>query len=304
MKEKIKTFFCVLILLGALPYIITSVLQGKAGVEKETSILPAKNQTEEKKDIEESLMGIVAKEMPITYEMEALKAQAVIARTNLMAALENGEELPEAVSREELMKLWGSDDSGRNYQRVTEAVKATEGVVITCQGDYIYAAFHAVSAGKTRNAAEALKNEKMPWLAGTDSREDVSSEDYLKVVFLEKEEFRRRLKQTYPEAAPEKENPLDGITIDSRDGGDYVIQMKIGEKIISGEDFRNALELNSACFYLKEVEGKVRIVTKGLGHGLGMSQYGANELAGQGAAYSEILGRYFKNVTIQKGTIQ
>lgn len=202
------------------------------------------------------------------------------------------------------MKLWGANDSGRNYRRLSDAVKATEGVVLTYQGDYIYAAFHAVSAGKTRSAAEALKNDEMPWLAGVDSREDISSEDYLKVVFLEKEEFGKRLNAAFPEAAPEKDNPLGSITIDARDRGDYVIQMKIGEKIISGEEFRNALELNSACFYLKEVEGKVRIVTKGLGHGLGMSQYGANALAGQGAAYSEILGCYFKNVTIQKGKIQ
>ena len=304
MKEKIKTFFCVLILLGALPYIITIVLQGKEGVEKETSFLPAENQAEEKTDIEESLVGIVAKEMPITYETEALKAQAVIARTNLMAALEKGEEPPKAISREELMKLWGADDSGRNYRRLSDAVKATEGVVLIYQGDYIYAAFHAVSAGKTRSAAEALKNDEMPWLAGVDSREDISSEDYLKVVFLVKEEFGKRLNAAFPEAAPEKDDPLGSITIDARDGGDYVIQMKIGEKTISGEEFRNALELNSACFYLKEVEGRVRVVTKGLGHGLGMSQYGANALAGQGAAYSEILGCYFKNVTIQKEKIQ
>lgn len=93
-------------------------------------------------------------------------------------------------------------------------------------------------------------------------------------------------------------NPLENISIGSRDEAGYVTEMKVGEKVISGEEFRNVMELNSSCFYMKEVEGKIRIVTKGLGHGLGMSQYGANEMALEGADYTEILSYYFKNIEI------
>lgn len=290
MKEKIKTFFCVLLLMAALPYILTIAFQGKG--QEEVS------ENTEIQETEEYLIGVVAREMPITYEMEALKAQAVIARTNLMAAMEKEEEFPETMSQEELLRLWGNGNFGENYQRAAEAVKETEGTVMTCQGSYIYGAFHAVSAGRTRSAKEALENETMPWLEGVESTGDIPAVDYLKVIFLKKEEFANHIKQGFPEMTVEIGNPLENISIGSRDEAGYVTEMKVGEKVISGEEFRNVMELNSSCFYMKEVEGKIRIVTKGLGHGLGMSQYGANEMALEGADYTEILSYYFKNIEI------
>lgn len=308
MKEKIKTFFCVLILLGALPYIITIVLQGNETKEKgqpssvlgNTEFFTDNSQDTDglNLDIESYVTGMVAKEIPVTYETEALKAQAVIARTNLMAAMEQKGELPETVSQKELLALWGEEEYGRNYRRLVSAVEDTKGVVITYQGNYIYAAFHAVSAGSTRSAGDALGKEDMIWLSAVESPEDIPAEDYLKVVFLGKEEFIQWISRAFPEVSVDKEHPLDSILVEERDKGCYVLQMKIGEKQISGEEFRNALELNSACFYLKEVEGEIRIVTKGLGHGLGLSQYGANQLAMEGLGYQEILSYYFKNVEI------
>lgn len=307
MKEKVKAFFCVLFLLGALPYIITMLLQGKEAGEKqipdsgiqiqETSKTSA-DEASQNLNIEEYLVGVTAQEIPITYETEALKAQAVAARTNLMAALENGEELPKTMSQEELLKLWGKDSFNRNYQRLADAVAATEGEVLVQNGAYIYAAFHAVSGGKTRNAREALGSQEMGWLESVDSNMDITSEDYLKVVFLDKEELTGRLQGTLGDFGTDVENPLEALEITARDEAGYVTQIKAGEKTVTGEEFRNALGLNSACFYMKEVEGRIRFVTKGLGHGLGMSQYGANELALEGYTYQEILNYYFKNIEI------
>ncbi len=305
MKEKIKTFLCVLVLVCALPYIITKCFDrsGKeSGTEGDMIRLPgteaAAGETKGAANLEEYLIGVVAKQMPMSYEPEALKAQAVIARTNLLAAKEKGEELPEGVLRDELLKLWGKEDFGSNYQKLVSAVKDTEGVVLTCQGSYIYAAFHAVSAGRTRSAAEALSNDKLPWLDCVDSDSDIASQDYLKVIFLEKSDFVKRLTKAFPKLSLDAEKPLDSIAASARDGAGYVTELKNGEETVNGEEFRNALGLNSACFYMKEVEGKIRIVTKGLGHGLGLSQYGANEMAKKGMKYSEILSYYFKNIEI------
>ncbi len=305
MKEKIKTFLCVLVLVCALPYIITKCFDrsGKeSGAGDDTVVLPGMEavtgETNGTEDMEEYLIGVVAKQVPMSYETEALKAQAVIARTNLLAAKEKGEELPEGVSRDELLKLWGKEDFGSSYQKLVNAVKDTEGVVLTYQGSYIYAAFHSVSAGRTRSAAEALLNDKLPWLDSVDSDSDIASQDYLKVIFLEKSDFVKRLTEAFPKLALDAEKPLDSIAASARDGAGYVTELKSGEETVSGEDFRNALGLSSACFYLKEVEGKIRIVTKGLGHGLGLSQYGANEMAKKGMNYAEILSYYFKNIEI------
>ena len=117
---------------------------------------------------------------------------------------------------------------------------------------------------------------------------------------MEKEEFLEKLREICPELKAGKENILESVEIQSRDSADYAVKVKVGEKEITGEEFRNSLGLNSACFYIKEVENKVRIVTKGLGHGLGLSQYGANELAKEGKNYKEILQYYYKEIQIKR----
>lgn len=297
MKEKIKRFFCILFLVCVLPYIITICLEKKTeGPKAEETIarLPGEGEI----DVENYLLGVLAAEIPVNYELEAIKAQAVIARTNLMAAIEAGTALPESLSREALQKLWGEEGFTEGYQKLLKAVESTRGVVMTYQGGYPYAAYHAVSAGHTRSAKEALGNDTMPWLEGTDSRMDIPSQDFLTVVFLEKKEFLDRLKAAFGDVPVSEEHPLEAVAISARDGGEYALEVAIGEKTVSGEEFRNGLELPSACLYLKEVEGKIRIVTKGLGHGLGMSQYGANVLAKEGSGYRDILNYYFKNIEI------
>ena len=250
-------------------------------------------------DAESYLTGILAKQIPLDYQDEAIKAQAVIARTSLTLALETeGQKLPDSMAREEMLKLWGQEGFEKNFQRLEEAAKATKGEILLYGGKPIQPAFHAVSAGKTRSAKEALQREDEPYLAGADSEMDIPSPDFLKVVFLEQKEFADKIKELCPEIS--EENILESVTVPKRDSADYAVQVNIGEKTVTGEEFRNCLNLNSACFYLKEVEGKVRIVTKGLGHGLGLSQYGANELAKEGKTYREILQYYYKDSSIEK----
>ena len=250
-------------------------------------------------DAESYLTGILAKQIPLDYQDEAIKAQAVIARTSLTLALETeGQKLPDSMAREEMLKLWGQEGFEKNFQRLEEAAKATKGEILLYGGKPIQPAFYAVSAGKTRSAKEALQREDEPYLAGADSEMDIPSPDFLKVVFLEQKEFADKIKELCPEIS--EENILESVTVPKRDSADYAVQVNIGEKTVTGEEFRNCLNLNSACFYLKEVEGKVRIVTKGLGHGLGLSQYGANELAKEGKTYREILQYYYKDSSIEK----
>lgn len=309
MKEKIKTFLAICILVLTVPYVVTFLFQGnETSVDSKAmkNILEQDSFEKQKAehtdlDMEEYLVGILAKEIPLDYELEAVKAQAVIDRTSLAAALENGEgELPASMSREEMLKLWGQNGFEQNYQMLEAAAEATAGEVMYYDGKPIHAAFHAVSAGKTRDAREALQREDEPYLAQADSAMDIPSPDFLKVIFMEKEEFYSKLKEACPELEAAPENILESVVVETRDSSGYVTQVKIGEKTVAGEEFRGYLGLNSACFSLKEVENKVRIVTKGLGHGLGLSQYGANELAKEGKNYKEILKHYYKDISIEK----
>lgn len=306
MKEKIKTFFSLCVLVLTVPYIVTLLFQGnEADTEsKKTELLTQEDlpitvdMNGQELEIEEYLAGIVAQQVPLDNQPEAVKAQAVIARTALLHAVEQKEELPESMSREEMLTLWGQDGFEKNYEVLENALEATEGEVLTYEEKLIQAAYHAVSAGKTRKAQEALGSE-LPYLDSVDSDVDIPSHDYLKVIFLEKSAFAEKLNQAVG-AGLTAETLMDQISVASRDTGDYVLQIQVGEKIMSGEEFRNCFELNSACFYIKEVEGKVRIVTKGLGHGLGLSQYGANVMAEEGSTYKEILQYYYKDVEITK----
>ena len=315
MKEKIKSFFAVCVLVLTVPYIITILFQGDktsmgdgggSDTQEESSqginlglsqsdfsaILQGTETEEAGTDIESYLVGILAKEIPLDYQYETIKAQAVIARTSLTAALESGEDgLPESMSREEMMELWGQNGFEENYRIVAMAVNDTQGEILTYEGKPIKAAFHAVSAGKTRSAEE-------PYLSSVESEMDIPSPDFLNVSFIEKSDFVNELKSSCPDVEVTEENVMEIVTVEERDDAQYALQVKIGEKTVTGEEFRGFLNLNSACFYIKEVEGKVRIVTKGLGHGLGFSQYGANELAKEGKDYKEILSYYYKNVEI------
>lgn len=307
MKEKIKTFLSLCVLIVAAPYIVTLLFQGNAkdADSKKTELLTQEDlpltveMDGQELEVEEYLAGIVAQQIPLSDQPEAIKAQAVIARTELLRAVKRKEKMPESMSREEMLTLWGQDGFEKNYQVLEEALEATEGEVLTYEGELIQAAFHAVSAGKTRRAKDALGSE-LPYLESVESDMDIPSHDFLRVIFLEKKEFAEKLNQACPEAGLTEDTVMKQVSAADRDASGYVLTIQVGDKTITGEEFRSCLNLNSSCCYIKEVEGKVRIVTKGLGHGLGLSQYGANALAEEGSSYSEILQYYYKNVEITK----
>ena len=265
----------------------------------EKRLLPQEKKDGQEIDEEEYLAGIVAEQIALDSQPEAIKAQAVIARTSLVCALENDEELPASMSREEMLSLWGQNGFEQNYRVLDEALAATQGEILVWKEKPIQAAFHAVSAGKTRDAKEALGVER-PYLSSVDSSIDIPSHDFLKVIYMEKKDLADKLNQACKEAGLTEESVTQGISVTKRDSGDYALEVAVGAQSMTGEEFRECLDLNSACFSIKEVEGKMRIVTKGMGHGVGLSQYGANEMAKAGSGYEEILNYYYQDVTIEK----
>lgn len=297
MKEKIKTFFSVCVLVIAIPYIVTLLFQGDETSITENSTLA---QTQESEiDVEEYVKGVVAKQISLESETETLKAQTVIARTMIVKAQEEGKELPESMDTQKLLELWGQKGFEEKYNVLEEAVAATKGEILTWQGKPAEAAYHAVSAGVTRNGQVILGREDVSYLGAVDSESDISSPNYLKVIFMEKTELAEKLQKADAALVLNSDEIPGNIQIIARDDSGYVTQVQIGTVTLSGEQFRQYLELNSACFYIKEVEGQVRILTKGLGHGLGLSQYGANEMAKEGKDYKEILNYYYKGLELK-----
>ena len=253
--------------------------------------------------VAEWLPGVVAAEMPASFEPEALKAQAVAARTFL---LEHKNRRPAAhpeadvcddpacccahSSEKVLRENWGGD-ARKNLRRVRTAVTETDGAVLTCQGEPILAAFHSSSAGRTEDSA-ALWGAK-PYLVSVSSPETAADvPNYVTEVRLSPEALREAIRKERPEAAfPEA--PEQWLGNAAPDTGGRVAEITIGSETFTGRELRSLLQLRSAAFTAEYADGAFIFTVTGYGHGVGMSQYGANVMARQGSDYTEILAHYY-----------
>lgn len=290
MSEKLKTILAILIILIILPYIITYAIQGSALFQ-----VGQEDRTGEEKEEEPSelLVGILAGQISMDAPEEAIKAQAVLVRTEYYRRKELGLESEQSLSVEELGKLWGNGRLQTNYEIASAAVKETEGEILTFEGKPVISAYHKVSSGATR-AAEHLNGEETPYLSCVSCGTDITSPDYLSVRFFEPEEFLKALS-----LSEDIEFDQTEFSIDADEAG-YVRTVTIGGQTFSGDELREALALPSPCFYIKAVDDKIRVVTKGRGHGIGMSQYAACEQAKSGAKHEEILTYFFTGTKLEK----
>jgi len=292
MMERIKTMLSLIIIIICLPYLVTFVVQGdfiNDSREKEV------NESQSDEDTERLIL-MLASEMPVTYEKEALKAQAVIARTNLAYARENDQAEPEYISREKLRENFGGKKFQKYYELLKNCVEETEHETVTFQNKIVQLPFHYVSAGKTREKTDEKKN--VSYLKSVSSMSDIRSEQFLKIEFYTKKQFYNKLRSAFPELAFSKDSVEKMAIAKERDSASYVLVVQLPGKKITGEEFRNLFVLNSTCFSIKEVDNEIRIVTKGYGQGYGMSQYGANEMAKEGSSYKQILEYYYSGITI------
>lgn len=255
----------------------------------------------EEVDLENYLVGVLASEMPASYELEALKAQAISARTYSIKFLlaDNKSSVPAGAditdstlqqvykNQNELRKFWNNENYDKYMKKITQAVNETKGMVMTYNGELIDASFFAISNGYTENS-EDYWNAALPYLRSVPSPWDTKSPDYKVVKAFTNSDIELRLGVKL----------TDQVDIE-RTSSNRVSSISIGGKQFSGVEFRDALDLKSTDFSI-EVEGdNVQITTKGYGHGVGMSQYGANGMAKEGKSYKEILEYYYKGVKLE-----
>lgn len=246
-------------------------------------------------DLEEYVIGVVAGEMPASFNMEALKAQAVAARTYALYKQKNidGYVLSATISdqvylnEEQMKSKWGSDYD-YYYNRVKEAVEATEGQVLTYNGDIIIAYYFAISNGYTEEA-QTVFNEDKDYLISVESSWDKNYDSYSSSREISKETFCSKL-------------GIDCSTIEIsnvvRADTHYVREITINNKTFTGLEVFNKLSLKSTDFTITVNEESVVIQTFGYGHGVGMSQYGAQAMAKEGYTYDKILTYYYQNTEI------
>lgn len=244
--------------------------------------------------LEEYVIGVVGAEMPASFSSEALKAQSVAARTYALKRIASGKTLTATTSdqvyktNDELKAMWGNSFN-TYYNKVKNAVNATKGKYMTYNGNYIDALYFSTSNGKTEDPSYVW-GTSYPYIKPVDSSVDtnVKSFSYTKTMTLS--DFCSKLGVNV--------SSNSDINILSRTPGDRVNQISIGGKTFTGVNVRTILGLRSADFSISISGSTVTISTKGFGHGCGMSQYGANELAKKGYTYSQILHHYYTSIQI------
>ena len=291
MKHQTGNIMLAILGMLLLPLGFTALISGKDAIEINKQM-----------DMEVYLPMMLCREIPWDYEEEMLKAQAVLIRSSLYLRLEN-KELDQTELKENLENYKNNSQKEQYqmaYKRMEKAVNVTKGQVISYQGEICSGVFHRVSAGQTREGSEVLQDTKMSFLKSVDSSQDIQSEDYLHGHYFTEEALKDRLLEIYPNIELSDQPLTEQIVVEKRDSQEYVLEIRVGSLTVPGEEFRNNLELSSSNFTVQNLDGKIRFLCKGLGHGLGMSQYGGNELAKEGKTYEQIIFTYFPDVILKK----
>ena len=251
----------------------------------------------------EYLTGVVCAEMPAQFHTEALKAQAVAARTYFWQKGQCSKH-PDAhictdsshcqayKSCEKLKNQWGNDYE-KYYNKIAQAVKDTGNEIIVYKGEPISAVFHSTSSGKTENSSDVWGGDK-PYLKSVESTEDELSPKYSSSVTVSLDEFKDKIKSAQNNVDFGKELLSD---IRFTEGG-AVEKIKIGGVDFKGVQIRTLFSLASANFDIDIIGDDVVFDVRGYGHGVGMSQYGANFMAEKGKGYKDILKKYYTDVDI------
>lgn len=310
-KILIKTLI-VSILVLLFPFALTLLISKQKDTSSmetmDFSIYYEVNGSKDKLTYDEYLLGVVAANMPAAYQMEALKAQAVIARTyslyNIALLTKDNPSKKSFTTSElglsyiglkDLEQYWGTEAYNSYFTKLENAVYATEDEVLVYKDELILPVFFDTGSGLTRDAAEAWGID-VPYLVSVPCKQDVTSTNYLKINEYALSDLISLLTKYYPKLTLSEKDFFDEVKVDTRDSSDYVLKIDLGNLTVSGEEFAKVLGLPSNHFYIEDYEGNARIICNGAGHGVGLSQYGANAMAEEGTSYQDILEYYYTGI--------
>lgn len=270
-------------------------------------------------NFEEYLVCVVSAEVPASFHEEAIKAQAVAARTYIYNKYKKFTENPslapdehkDAVvctdsthccayySKEKLQEIHGDEWMKNYYDKIVECVRSTEGEIILYEGEPIAASFHASSGGcRTENSGDVWSTD-LPYLVSVESPGEDKRDGYTTTVSMTCDEFKKKIDEKYADAnLTEDRNKWIGDI--SYTQGNSIDEIKIGDTYIKGTQMRSLFGLKSACFEINMLDDTVTFSVHGSGHGVGMSQHGANIMANDGKSYIDILKWYYTGVEVKK----
>lgn len=330
MKKLLLYFFAFLFICFFLPAILTKPnvtvnseeISNNEGQEQEQNVensqstskiiiklLHQKTGEVEEVDIEQYLCNVVSAEMPADYEIEALKAQAIVARTYTMYKMENKKHenadicdtstcCQAWISREDRLARWEESKRETNWQKIEQCISETSGKIVTYQNKPINAFFHSNSGGTTEIPVNVWGGTDFPYLQVVETAGEEGYTQYASEVELTHEEIINKIKEKYADIQVDFSKDEEVQILAHTDSG-RVKTIKIGNHELSGVEARTIFGLKSANFEISKGDGKIKFQVKGYGHGVGMSQTGADALAKQGSTAEEIIHHFYQNVEIE-----
>lgn len=279
-------------------------------IVKTIKLLHKKTEEVEEVNLEEYLYHVVSAEMPADYELEALKAQAVVARTYTMYKVrnkkhENADICDDStccqawISKEDRLARWDEGVRENNWQKIEQCVKETQGKIITYNKEPINAFFHSNSGGTTELPVNVWGGIGYPYLQVIETVGEEGYSQYASEIELSREELINKLKEKYADIQIDFSNDEE-IKILEHTDSNRVKTVKFGNHELSGVETRTLLGLRSTNFEMSKEGDKIKFVVKGYGHGVGMSQTGADALAKQGRNYEEIIHHFYVGVEIEE----
>ena len=262
--------------------------------------------------IEEYVKSVVSGEMPAGFEVEALKAQSVAARTYVAAKrgrpcdIAKGGDVCDTthcqvyIGKEERITKW--EDKGEEYwDKISKAVDETKGKVLAYNKELVqYPQFFSTSSGMTENSKDVFSSD-LPYLVSTESTgEEEVAPRFNGELKLDINKFVETINTKFQDSKLTVNNLSEQINIISRSDAGGVKEIKVGESTVRGLDFRLAIGLNSTNFQYTIINDDIIFATKGYGHGVGMSQWGANIMAKNGSEYSSILKHYYTGIELEE----
>lgn len=263
----------------------------------------------EELNLDQYLYGVVSSEMPANFEEEALKAQAVVARTYTIYKITIGNKHENAdicddsqccqawISKEARFEKWNETERENNWSKIVSAVESTKGKIIMYEGKPINAFFHSNSGGKTEIASSVWGGKDEPYLQAVETSGESNYTQYSSELTISKEKFIEKIKQYHSDFEIDfsSDNQIEVLEYTE---GQRIKKIKIGNLELAGTEIRNIFGLKSAKFEIL-VEGEnVKFNVLGYGHGVGMSQTGADSMAKEGKNYEEIIKHYYTGVEI------
>ena len=287
-----------------------SLNQSDDATSKTIKLLHSETGQVEEVNLDEYLYGVVSSEMPASFELEALKAQAVVARTYTIYQITHNSSKHENadicdnyaccqawISKEDRFAKWKSEEAESNWNKIVEAVNSTSGKIITYNGEAINAFFHSNSGGVTESSVNIWGGVDYPYLKSVETAGEDGYTQYSSQVQFSKQDLLNKIKEKYQDCEMDF-SQQNCIQILEYTTSGRVKTIKFGNKEIAGTEARTILGLKSTNFTFSIDVDTVTFSVIGYGHGVGMSQTGADSLAKSGSNYEQIIKHFYTDVEI------